>query len=194
MGTEELLQEAMRAGVAARRLDDYGNALAIDVEALDRLAPGTGGKLIEAAWRSVVLTPIEPAITVRAWSDKKQRGSQFGTPYTSYPFDPEICARLACGYLSMTVHVDVRRVAEHLTAAGFQTEVLLSPEDSTWFRVRRGNEWITVPDAIGERILYEAMQPESLVEALEAMLAAGPPIRSPLRVVPLFANEHEIWL
>jgi hypothetical protein len=191
----DALDEATRRGAASRRLDDFGNVLAIDVRALGALTRDEGGRRIEEAWERVALVPLDPPMTVRAWSGTKQRLSQFGVPYSSYPFAPEICAALAVGYLSLTTVIDVRRIERRLTEAGFETTTILSETTSAWFRIRRGTQWLTVPEEIGERLLYEGMAPSSLEEALEELMSSPPaPGLDHCRIVPLFSGESAVWL
>ncbi len=187
----DILSRAIEAGAAGVQLEDYGNALAIDVRTLSRLPVDEGARRIEAAQQQIALETSD--VSVRAWSDDRQRATQFGVPYTSYPFPPDICAALSCAFLSLTVILDLRRIALHLERAGFRTEVV-AHRGADWFRVHRGRDSVGIPEGIGERLLYEAMQPAALVDALEEMVArTGSEVRTVGRIVPLFAREDEVW-
>lgn len=185
------LRHATQRGAAGARLEDYGNALAVDIRALNGLSREEGVARIEAAWSEVAITGSD--LVIRAWSADRHRSTQHGMPYTSYPFDPDICAALACGYLSLTVNIDVRRLAQRLTDAGFRTEILLPESETAWFRLHRGPDVVTVPEGIGERILYEALTPSTLIASLHELLASPRPVAMPMRIVPLFAGESATW-
>ena len=73
-------------------------------------------------------------MTIRAWTGEKQRSSQFGMPFPSYPFAPGTCAALAVGTLSATIVLDLRQIARRIEEAGCRCEVLVSPTEERPFR------------------------------------------------------------
>src|SRR5439155_15916755 len=128
---------------------------AADVERLAELGLQHATHDLGVAW-STIWRPIE--MGVRGRSEDRQAKSRFGVPYTSFPFSPEICARLACGYVRLVTVIDLSQVALSLRLGGFEATVTYKRPGGTaspWFRVRLGTQFLDVPDTQGERLLFE---------------------------------------
>ena len=190
----DALEAAAQSGIGTRRIEPRGFVLATDLERQVELGLERATHDLEVAWTEI-WRPVE--MGVRGRSEDRQAKSRFGVPYTSFPFAPETCARLACGYLRLVTVIDLQQVARSLRLAGFEATVTYKRPGGTaspWFQVRLGTQFMNVPDSQGERLLFEAMRPSSLASGL-AEIMRGPfrPTASGLQVFPSFSDEAVVW-
>lgn len=79
---------------------------------------------------------IKEGATVHRWDSIEKEFSMMdngtsGAPFSIYPFHPELCAALVCGYLRLFVYINLEALADRFRAAGYGTEIEYQPAATT---------------------------------------------------------------
>lgn len=81
------IERARATGAGGALIEPRGNVLALHAPTLTELPPAEAMVRVETATAANALRPFgDPPFVVRGWSEDKEANSQFGMPYTSYPF------------------------------------------------------------------------------------------------------------
>jgi hypothetical protein len=191
------IERARTTGAGASLIEPRGNVLALHAPTLSELPAAEAMTRVQAETAANTLRAIgDPPFVVRGWSEDKEAKSQFGMPYTSYPFSAEACVDLATGYTQLITHLDLRQVARSFELAGARiAEITLPDESQRWFRISLRKEYVWLPEIIGERMLFEAMRPSCIAASVLEIAARG--LRGSnehtLNTATHLAGESSVW-
>lgn len=118
-------------------------------------------------------------------------------PLGIYPFDPGICARLICDYLSFETVITWDRLAAGFAQEGFETICPLEEkheseplDDGPVLVVTRGEAGLTIRGSGIHQILFEFVDPQVYATAMKELFGM---IDRPLSFLFAFSNERAVW-
>lgn len=137
---------------------------------------------------------------VRVQSFERVDLDDFNAPYAIYPFEPEICAALMFGYLQIWTHLNFSFVMHTLAHRGFSViSTVPMPPGAAMVLVDNHLNKLQVTHAMLGRVIYEALDPESLADLTVAVRddstahLRGSPVGTREEILPAFADESRLW-
>ena len=119
-------------------------------------------------------------------------------PLAIFPFEPQVCARLICDYLSFETMITWERLEAPFRDEGFGTECPLderheaSMDDQPVLVITRGLAGLTIPGTGIHQILFEFLDPRTYAAALREFFQRIDR-DEPFRFLFAFANERAVW-
>lgn len=140
--------------------------------------------------------------------------ARFGAPWAIYPFSPDVCAYLTCGYLRFFVHFNFEAFLKRLNFAGFEAEVVQQqtvkkpnqmgeqqffPVIKVWrIKVLKdgtfGNRFILLGRSILQQLLLEGLHFDTLVESIKPIFRGCLQVEDDLVFNHLsYIEDRSIW-
>lgn len=117
-------------------------------------------------------------------------------PWAIYPFAPEDCAALICDRMTFETIVSADGLVEALEAQDLRAECVLPLQDGEMapgdpvFRIHLGPRTLTVHQDGLSLLLFELLEPQSWVDAMNEVMRRGRESRTP---VPVLSDDHLTW-
>lgn len=197
----EVLVEAGMKGHASRMINDYVGILAVNT--------------LHSRWDTIHAAPVDEERRARLYQQALQtdiealqgtiykkgttvgqfdsgeriyiQEARFGAPWSIYPFSPDVCAYLTCGYLRFFVYLNLDGFLRRFKFAGFNAEVVANepvsrltqegePQVFPVIKVWRpkilrdktyGSRFILLGRATLQQVLFEGLHFDSLLESMK---------------------------
>jgi hypothetical protein len=196
----EVLVEAGMKGHASRMINDYMGIFAVnslhsrwdtihDAPVDEQQRAGLYQQALQTDLEALQGTIYKKGTVVGRFDSGERiyiQEARFGAPWSIYPFSPDVCAYLTCGYLRFFVDLNLDRFLRRFKLAGFDAEVVANesvnrltqegePQVFPVIKVWRpkilrdgtyGSRFILLGRATLQQVLFEGFHFDSLLESM----------------------------